>query len=99
MKIRDESFETDQAKRKKNSKKASTDLKMPPIVSDDHSSVDFSLEENPKAIIEYPSEVLLVRVQSREEKSEKMKFKRASGKATEPLHRFSYFPKDLTFGK
>ena len=93
LKIRDESFKTDQAMRKKNSKKASTDLEMPTVVSDDHTSVDFSFEENPKAIIENHSEVLLVQVQSREEKSEKTKFKRASAKAVEPLHRFSYFTK------
>ena len=73
LKIRDESFKTDQAKQKKNSKKAPSDLEMPTTVSDDHSSFGFSLEEN----------------------CEKMKFKRAPGKAVEPLHRFSYFPKRI----
>ena len=56
IRARDDSFKTDQTK----VEKASEFLEMPPIVSDDHSIINFLLEDNPNAIIEYPSEVLLV---------------------------------------
>ena len=55
-------------------------------------------EDNPDAIIENPSKVLHLQVKSLGEKSEKVNFKRASGKDSKQGHRFSYFPKELTFG-
>ena len=83
IRARDDSFKTDQAKLKKK------DSEIPPI--------DFICsEDNPNAIIEYPSKVLLVQVQSSEANSEK--FKRTSGKDSKQRHRFSYLSKELTFG-
>ena len=80
IRARDDSFKTDQAKPGKK------DLGMPPI--------DFICsEDNPDAIIEYPSKVLHLQVQSLEKNSEKANFKRATGKDSKQRHRFSYFPK------
>ena len=89
IRARDESFKTDQAKEKKVSKK----LEKPPIVSDDHSIIDFLLADNPNAIIDYPSEVLLLQIQRNKEDSEKANLKKVPGKTAEKMHKFRYFPK------